>query len=677
MNRGFWLLGLAPWAVCTTAHAQTPMRQTPASQIGVLVFSPAFFADARPDTALDMVGRLPGFSVVLGDSSTRGLAGSAGNVLIDGARPSSKSDGLDQILRRISAGNVERIELIRGGAPGIDMHGQAVIANVVLKRNVQVERVIEATTYVYDDGFVGPLIKGQYSRREGETRIEGALSATTDRGGGTEHGSRLQFDPLGAPLQAADLAVRDKVVTITGTGSLQRPWAGGKLQLNLSATRQTSATDQSIYIRSGTGDDEFTRERSANTNGEVGGEWSRAFGPRTELVLTGLDRLTHDNYRGLSASGGSSANFGVASSSGETVGRAALTFRPNDRWSHEGGGEVAYNFLDSATTYAENGVAIPLPNAAVRVAELRGEVFGQTTWKPSPRLTVEAGLRVELSRIGQTGDTNQSKSFIYSKPRLQLTWTPAEGHQFRLGVRREVGQLDFGQFVASSEITLGSVLGGNPDLEPQKTTTYDLVYERRFWEKGTVIVTLSHTDVQDVIDVIPLAGGFEGVGNVGNGTEDFLQTSFTLPLDHLGITGGRLSARTAWRKNSVIDPLTGQARRFSGSGEFGCGVSYDQDLAGGRWAFGLQHGCNVDHSVNYHVDEVRSFTSEPFVLVYGQWKPSRGLTLRVDVGDITNHDMQSSRAFYSGPRNSSPLDLTEVRRARSGRWVYLQLRKAL
>jgi len=52
-----------------TAAAQTP-PSTPtapaadASQQGVLVFTPDFFADQRPNTALDMVVRVPGSSVL-------------------------------------------------------------------------------------------------------------------------------------------------------------------------------------------------------------------------------------------------------------------------------------------------------------------------------------------------------------------------------------------------------------------------------------------------------------------------------------------------------------------------------------------------------------------------------------------------------------------------------------
>ena len=147
MRKTVWLAGAALCALAAPAMAQTapsaaqtPIPTGPASPApggdstrqGLLVFEPAFFADARPDTALDMIARLPGFGLDGGDSGTRGFAGAAGNVLIDGVRPSTKSDDLEQILRRISAAGVARIELIRGGAPGIDMQGRSVIANAGL-----------------------------------------------------------------------------------------------------------------------------------------------------------------------------------------------------------------------------------------------------------------------------------------------------------------------------------------------------------------------------------------------------------------------------------------------------------------------------------------------------------------------------------------------------------------
>src|SRR4051812_35837833 len=57
---------------------------------GVIPYPAAFFANFRPTSAFDMVGRVPGFSFD-GGEQVRGFAGSAGNVLIDGERPSAKS----------------------------------------------------------------------------------------------------------------------------------------------------------------------------------------------------------------------------------------------------------------------------------------------------------------------------------------------------------------------------------------------------------------------------------------------------------------------------------------------------------------------------------------------------------------------------------------------------------
>ena len=80
-----------------------------------------------------MIGRLPGFTFDDGNTA-RGFAGTAGNVLIYGGRPTSKTDDLQSILNCIPASDVERIELIRGGAPGIDMQGQIVVARVIRKK---------------------------------------------------------------------------------------------------------------------------------------------------------------------------------------------------------------------------------------------------------------------------------------------------------------------------------------------------------------------------------------------------------------------------------------------------------------------------------------------------------------------------------------------------------------
>ena len=140
------MAGVAPLdadpPISTAALAPAPAAQDiEPSQRGVIPYPPEFFAAAQPSTALDMITRLPGFNLEQGDN-VRGFAGAAGNVLINGERPTTKNESLDDMLRRIAAPTVERIDLIRGGAPGIDMQGRTVMANIVLKRTVQVLSLI-------------------------------------------------------------------------------------------------------------------------------------------------------------------------------------------------------------------------------------------------------------------------------------------------------------------------------------------------------------------------------------------------------------------------------------------------------------------------------------------------------------------------------------------------------
>ncbi|RZJ89909.1 MAG: TonB-dependent receptor, partial [Brevundimonas sp.] len=86
-------------------------------------FPLAFFQGQAPATALDLVTRTPGFALIEPDDDVRGYGGAQGNLLIDSARPTSKRESLSDLLKRIPAGSVERIELVQPGTPGIDMAG--------------------------------------------------------------------------------------------------------------------------------------------------------------------------------------------------------------------------------------------------------------------------------------------------------------------------------------------------------------------------------------------------------------------------------------------------------------------------------------------------------------------------------------------------------------------------
>lgn len=99
---------------------------------GVVSFPAEFFRRYQPNTALNIVNRVPGFTLDDGGDK-RGFGGAAGNVLINDRRPSTKQDAPSAILNRISADQVESVELIRVRVRDIDLQGRSEVINVVLR----------------------------------------------------------------------------------------------------------------------------------------------------------------------------------------------------------------------------------------------------------------------------------------------------------------------------------------------------------------------------------------------------------------------------------------------------------------------------------------------------------------------------------------------------------------
>ena len=121
----------------------------------------------------------------------RGFGGAAGNVLIDGARPATKNDSLDQLLQRIPASDVARIDVIRGAAPGIDMQGKTVIANVIRKTDNGL-KLTTAVQGTWDaNGHFDHGLRLEGSKRSGDTSYEAGLLIGTGADDGTGRGPRI------------------------------------------------------------------------------------------------------------------------------------------------------------------------------------------------------------------------------------------------------------------------------------------------------------------------------------------------------------------------------------------------------------------------------------------------------------------------------------------------------
>jgi hypothetical protein len=652
-------LAFAAAAPAFAETAPTAPRQTAeASDQGVLVFAPDFFRDARPNTALDMVNRVPGFSVNDGDGA-RGFEGAVGNILINGARPASKNDTGSNVLGRTVATQVERIELVRGGAPGIDMQGYSVVANVILKTTSSREHVLTANANLFEGGqdlFGGTY---QFTAREGDrtwgVTLGDGISSSDSNGAGPV----VRVDANGNVLRSEQYYNDGYGGGNSIRGNYSSPFMGGKIDL----TARYGVNDWHNINRQTAPD--VLRESyydNDSKSGEVGVVYTRPLNEKLKLET----RFIHEfeDFDNLSTSrerDGAVISpeklFSANGEGSETILRGLIRYERSPAMDFEAGGEVAYNMLETVQAYSVGGVAVPLPSASVKVEETRGELFGKATWRINPKWSLESGLRLESSTISQSGDASQEKSFFFAKPRLLATWTPMANTQVRARFERTVGQLDFDDFAASAEFADENVFGGNVNLSPESRWVSELTFEKRFWGEGIVSLGLRHDEITDAIDVIPLDGGYAAVGNIGDGTLDQLALNVTIPTDKLGLSGGKFGFRNTWNKTEVTDPTTGEKRPISNVRASQAVITFEQDITsmklqwGGAWIPLLgQKG--------YQPDQISGWRGTDYYELWAEYKPTPTLSIRGQV-NIWN-DFNVERVVFAD-RVTRPVSYVENR----------------
>ncbi|MNX79647.1 hypothetical protein D3C86_1112830 [compost metagenome] len=650
------------FAAAAPAFAETaptaPRQSAQVSDQGVLIFTPDFFKDARPNTALDMVNRVPGFSVNDGDGA-RGFEGAVGNILINGSRPASKNDTGSNVLGRTIASQVERIELVRGGAPGVEMQGYSVVANVILKTTSSREHVLSWNANLFDGGhdtFGGTY---QFTAREGDRTWGVTLGdgyALSDSNGA---GRVLRVAADGTVLRDETYFNDSWGGGNSIRGNFSSPLLGGKIDL----TARYGVNDFHSLSRQAAPD--ILRENLYDEDGhsgELGVVYTRPLSQKLKLETRFIhefgdfDNVSTSRTR-LGAVDSPEQLFSGDGHSSETILRGLVRYERSPAMDFETGGEIAYNMLEVQQAYSVGGVDVPLPSASVKVEETRGEVFGKATWRINPKWTLESGLRLESSTISQSGDASQEKSFFFAKPRILATWTPMPNNQLRLRLERTVGQLDFGDFAASAEFADENVFGGNVNLSPESRWVSELTFEKRFWGDGIVSLGLRHDEITDVIDLIPLDGGLAAVGNIGDGALDQLALNVTIPTDKLGVSGGKFGFRNTWNKTEVTDPTTGEKRPISDVRASQATITFEQDITswklqwGGAWIPLLGQ-------TGYQPDQISGWRGTDYYELWAEYKPTPTLSIRGQV-NIWN-DFNVTRTVFAD-RDTRPIEFVESR----------------
>ena len=676
MTRTILLATTALFVAAGAAAAQTPPApssvQAEAGQQGVLVFTPDFFADQRPATALDMVNRVPGFSVSDGDGS-RGFEGSVGNVLVNGARPASKNDTGSNVLGRTLAANVERIELIRGGAPGIDMQGFSVVVNVITRQQSSQETIVTGNAILFEGGqdvYGGSI---QFTAKDGDRTWGFTLSDGLSMSDSNGVGPVIRRDAAGTIIRSEDFFNDQKGGGQSARVNFAAPFLGGKIDL----TARYGLNDYaSINLQTSPTVRRESRYEEDGNSGEFGAVYTRPLSSRLNLETRFIHEFSEftgvsTNRTSLSGVDSPEQRFESDGESSETILRGLVRFEQTPKLTWEFGGEVAYNMLETEQSFSIGGTPVPLPSASVTVEETRGEIFGKGTWRLRDDLMVEGGLRMEASTITQSGDADQEKSFYFAKPRLLATWTPMPNNQFRLRFEREVGQLDFSDFAASADLEAENVFGGNIDLEPEQRWISELTYERRFLGDGIVSVGLRHDEIVDAIDAIPLDDGLSAVGNIGDGTLDQLALNVLVPMDWAGFTGGRLGFRNTWNKTEVTDPTTGESRPISNVRASQATFTVAQDITSWKLQWGGAY-IPLLGQTSFDPDQRFSWRGRDYFEFWAEYKPTPTLSIRAQVNLWDNFDQE--RIAY-GNRTTRPIDYIETKAIDPRTFYQIRLRK--
>lgn len=677
------------------AQVQKPSITQPTQAKTIIRYGTAFFADKNPKTALDMVNVLPGFAFSIGDTSIRGYAAAAGNVLIDGERPSDKQFTLDTALNQIPADRVEYIEVVTGPDPNLQMLGQPVVANVVRKKSAGNSTILSLSNGFFLDGRNTPSGSVEVTRHGscGQT-FSGAVSATQYVELAEGNGPQVRRDINGNVVDTVSVVSAAGGLTAYAYGVFSTPAWKGRLSINGSTARTDFAyreKDETTFptVSSSNLHEYLGGPLGGQSLSEVGAHFNRNFGHKlaTEsLVLVEPNQQTYSSH--LAAPGVDQA-FLERQHGGEVLGRTDLRYAAASNLTVEGSAEVTYNWLSTASTYLYNSSPVPLPNALATVSEIRDQFLGQATWTIRKTLRLDLGAQIEDSTIGSKADSSQSKTLNYFKPRVALNFTPNSRDRIGIRIEREVGQLDFSKFVAASSLDTGSVRAGNTNIVPQQDWVFEGSNECHFWSEGDLTLTYRHFLIADAIDRIPIystsdpSSVFDAPGNIGSGTEDAAIVNLTLPLDHLRIQHGQLKLTATRLWSSVSDPTTGAVRPISGQNPFEYSISFRQDLSRlhADWGASFLTPCSALSTVKgctesqYRFNEVDNYRATPTSNVFAEYQPWKTMSLRIEADNVLQQRYNRVVNIYGGPRNTFPLSYQDDRGLTSSASVLVSLRK--
>jgi len=646
-------------------------------------YKPAFFESYAPRTALDMVRRIPGFQIDSGNNK-RGLGQGGANILINGERLTGKSDPFDQ-LGRITASNVVKIEIVDGAS--LDIPGLS----------GQVANVTTQTT-----GITGTWLWRPEWRKGLEANLFNSEATLSGETGDLSYSVKLQDFSFRAGARGPEtLTDAEGVLFETreedGQNYADRP--GGSINLtykpkdghvanlnaeyNLSNFNGREISDRTAVTNQGQDLQTFFTNSEDEWNAEISGDYEFPFG-KGKLKLIGLHQMEHSPTQSqfeIFEAGQSieSSRFLQTADESESIIRTEYSWSPQEGRNWQVGIEGAFNVLDIENQFLERdnlGAFIGDDAVVSEVQEDRAEVTVTHSRTLSPKWDLQTSLGGEYSILSQTSSAAAEaieREFFRPKGFLVATYKVDESFSIRSKIEREVGQLNFFDFISSVSLQDNLDRTGNPDLVPDQTWLGELEFDKDFGQGNTFKARFYGELISDIVDRIPVGIDGDAVGNINNAQRYGVDFSSTLKGERWGIKGTELNLELQFRDSNVRDPLLDFSRRLNGDKKVYYSIDFRHDIPNTDWAYGIFADRFIESKVFRLTTEQQFTFTKPFTILFVEHKNIVGMKVRLDLRNLLNSGERFERRFFDNRRDLGQLERVERRERKFDPFIRLSI----
>jgi outer membrane receptor for ferrienterochelin and colicin len=649
-------------------------------------YDASFFDRYEPITAFDMLRWIPGASDIIptrrfggggNGEQERGFGSGGDQVLIDGKRLSGKSNDISSAVQRIQARSVDRIEVIRGTASGLDVRTKGILVNIVLREDAGAGAG-SWQVHVGDYELTGTAWDGalSYGRSLGRFKYLISLEVGPQDSGTAIIGRERYFAPDGTQTEQRRYERPRQESTTTFAGAATWTFRNqDEANLNIQVEDQEEDNRRTLVSTlTGSTDTETALERDVadELEWEVGADMENHIGSgslETRLILNNSETDGTETISQISniTNVPDEAFVTFDQEETESIVRSSYTWDPSASHTLEIGAEGARNTLDQFTRLFErlpdgSLVEVDVFNADSEVVEDRYEGFGTHFWTIAADKVLETGLNYEYSKIKQSGtDVSNSRSFTYLKPRFDLRWDRTDRNQIRATLERTVSQLDFSDFVASYDGRQDQISGGNPELEPERAWEWQVTYEHRLVDdNGVVSARLFYNDIEDHIARVETTDGNAGPGNIGDAEHWGVEFKGSFRLGGIGLEGAVIDVVYKLQDSETTDPFTGEQRAIENRPRHDIELTYRHDIPSLRLNYSIEVQWRDDDE-GWDLNRIdRDAESKPRNYVTIQYRAFERTTVYFQARHPFGYERRRDRDRYDGSIGDGVLLRSEI-----------------